>query len=109
MSASELRAALEGAIAADFFGDRAAHAAYADYLQEQGDPRGELIQVQLALEDESRGEAERQALRRREGELLAAHEEEWLGPLKETLSKVDSSRHRWERGWITEVFLDCSL
>src|SRR5262249_39698677 len=27
--------------------------AYADYLTEQGDPRGEFMQVQLALEDET--------------------------------------------------------
>src|SRR5436305_1044361 len=32
----------------------AAHSAYADYLTEAGDPRGEFIQVQLALEDATR-------------------------------------------------------
>src|SRR5262249_2368564 len=48
---SPLREALEEAIF-ESPDDVASHAAYADYLQEQGDPRGEFIQVQLALEDE---------------------------------------------------------
>src|ERR671932_402591 len=48
--------------------DRAAHSAYADYLAEQGDPRGELIQTQLAMEDPGRPPAERQQLRKREQE-----------------------------------------
>jgi uncharacterized protein (TIGR02996 family) len=45
-----VRAALEAAVLANP-DDRLAHSAYADYLQEQGDPRGEFISVQLALED----------------------------------------------------------
>ena len=44
--------------------DLASHAAYADYLNEQGDPRGELIQVQLALENLKRSPQE---VRRLEG------------------------------------------
>src|SRR5262245_32071776 len=43
--------ALENAIFANP-DDLGAHAAYADWLIEQGDSRGEFIQVQLALEDE---------------------------------------------------------
>lgn len=61
--------------------DPAGHAAYADYLIEQGDPRGEFVRVQLALEDESLSKEERDKLRSREKELLAAHEREWLGDL----------------------------
>ena len=53
--------------------------AYADLLVEEGDPRGEFIQVQLALEDPSRGPAERAELKRREEELLARHQAEWIG------------------------------
>jgi hypothetical protein len=53
--------------------------AYADYLEEQGDPRGEFIQVQLALEDSGRGAAERVGLKHREEELLARHQAEWIG------------------------------
>jgi uncharacterized protein (TIGR02996 family) len=59
--------------------DLAGWCAYADYLVERGDPRGEFMQVQLALEDESRPRAERDALKQREQELLEKHEKEWVG------------------------------
>jgi uncharacterized protein (TIGR02996 family) len=45
-----LREALEAALVENP-DDLAAHRAYADHLMELGDPRGEFIQVQLALED----------------------------------------------------------
>ena len=61
--------------------DTAGYAAYADWLQEHDDPRGEFIATQLALEDENRPKAERKKLQARETELLAAHEREWLGGL----------------------------
>ena len=64
---SALRQALEKALVEDP-DDRAAHAAYADHLAEQGDPRGELIQVQLALEDEQVTGAQRRRLLKREAE-----------------------------------------
>src|SRR5262245_21659509 len=70
--------ALENAILANP-DDLAAHAAYADWLTEQGDPRGEFIQVQLALEDETKPAKERKELQKREQELLQAHESEWAG------------------------------
>ncbi len=55
---------------------------YADVLLERGDPRGELIAVQCARTAAERAAApgsgaDRSALRRREAELLAAHEERW--------------------------------
>src|SRR5919108_156006 len=75
-----LREALESALA-DNPDDLASHMAYADFLTEQGDPRGEFIRVQLALEDESVPAGERKRLRQRERELLDAHEREWLGEL----------------------------
>src|SRR5262249_25890457 len=58
---SPLQKSLESALAENP-DDLAAHSAYADYLSEQGDPRGEFIQIQLALEDESRPAAERKQL-----------------------------------------------
>src|SRR6516165_4891056 len=53
-----MREALEEALAANP-DELASHMAYADYLGEQGDPRGEYIRTQLALEDESKPAAER--------------------------------------------------
>jgi uncharacterized protein (TIGR02996 family) len=107
-----LRTALEEALAADP-DDRAAHAAYADLLTEQDDPRGELIAVQLALEDEMRPARERARLRAREAKLLRAHEREWLGELApHLLDQEDIPAHlhdswgyrfRWRRGWLDTV------
>ena len=92
------------------------HMAYGDYLAEHGDVRGEFIRVQLALEDESRPPAERDDLRRREAELLAAHQGEWLGPLAPVvLEDRDVGEHRrasgfvnrasWRRGWLDDVYV----
>src|SRR5262245_61123608 len=75
-----MREAFERAIL-DGPDELANYAAYADWLFERGDPRGEFMQVQLALEDELRGAEERARLRQHEAELLAAHQAEWLGPL----------------------------
>jgi uncharacterized protein (TIGR02996 family) len=86
----------------------AAHSAYADYLAEAGDPRGEFIQVQLALEDEKRPAAERAKLRKREKELQARHERTWLGSLGRFLcgkwSGPDKPYHfAFARGWLDYV------
>jgi uncharacterized protein (TIGR02996 family) len=59
--------------------DLATHSDYADYLAEQGDPRGEFVQTQLALEDSSRPLAERGRLALAEKKLLKARAAEWLG------------------------------
>jgi uncharacterized protein (TIGR02996 family) len=86
----------------------AAHSAYADLLVEEGDPRGEFVQTQLALEDESRPKAERDALRKREKELLKKHARAWLGELGRFLvgswSGEDKPYHyRFARGWLDYV------
>lgn len=81
--------ALEAAVIANPH-DRAARSAYADFLTEKGDPRGEFVRVQLALEDESLSAAERKKFAARETQLHAmqklgdwakaipgAHDEAW--------------------------------
>ena len=45
--------------------DETAWRAYADYLTEQNDPRGEFMQVQFALENDSLPKAERDALKKK--------------------------------------------
>jgi uncharacterized protein (TIGR02996 family) len=60
--------ALEKAILANPF-DREAYAVFADWLQEQGDPRGELISLQLANKDKA---AEK---------LIQSQSDYFLGPL----------------------------
>jgi uncharacterized protein (TIGR02996 family) len=97
---------------------------YADYLLEQGSPRGEFMQVQLALEDETRSKAERNQLKAREALLLKEHEREWLGnlvphlldrvPNREDsdeydpeLPSVPATEHRWRRGVLAELKVEC--
>jgi uncharacterized protein (TIGR02996 family) len=110
-----MREALEGALFANP-DDLASHMAYADWLAEQGDPRGELIQVQLALEDEGKPADERKKLQQREQELLGAHQRVWLGGLAPALLDEKNisayrrqqgyiSRCRWARGWVEDLYL----
>jgi uncharacterized protein (TIGR02996 family) len=107
--AESLRAALEQALLANP-DDLATHMAYADHLSEQGDPRGEFISVQLALEDPACTGERRQELKRREL-LLLAHERDWLGPLAPLLLDPDPytgvpwGRIDWARGWLESVCL----
>jgi uncharacterized protein (TIGR02996 family) len=100
--------------------DLARWSAYSDYLTERGDPRGEFMRIQLALEDESLSGEDRKKLKAAEAELLAAHEREWLGPLAAfTLDGEKEDRwrngarvmsppviHEFERGWLRKVEYD---
>ena len=73
-----LQQALENALVEDP-DDLAAHMAYADYLMEQGDPRGELIQVQMELEKLPRKSKKKDTLQQREAALFQGHLRPWLG------------------------------
>jgi uncharacterized protein (TIGR02996 family) len=106
-AASPLQRSLEEALVENP-DDLAAHSAYADYLTEQGDPRGEFISVQLALEDPGRPAKERRQLQKRENELLKRHGRQWLGELGRFLvgewSGEDSPYHyQFARGWLDLV------
>ena len=97
--------------------DLAGWCAYADYLAEQGDPRGEFMQVQLALEKESLTKTERDALKKKEAALLKKHERTWLGPLAAVIldaepvpfwqdrkqAKRPPVAHRFARGWLSRL------
>jgi uncharacterized protein (TIGR02996 family) len=105
--ATPLQQSLESALAENP-DDLAAHSAHADYLMEQGDPRGEFIQVQLALEDPSRSAEERSRLHQRETELLNLHASQWLGDAGRFLvgdwSGPDQPYHfQFHRGWLDLV------
>ena len=52
-----------------------------DWLTEQGDPRGELVGVQVALEAEGLTTAQRKKLVAQESSLLKKHARDWLGSL----------------------------
>jgi uncharacterized protein (TIGR02996 family) len=102
----ELRA-LEQALV-DHPDDVATHSAYADYLTEQGVPRGEFAQVQIALEDPSRAKIERARLAVAEDKLLRQHARTWLGGAGKYLVGDWSGtgkpyEFRFARGWLDYV------
>jgi hypothetical protein len=81
-------------------------------LQEQGDPRGEFIQVQLALEDPARSPVERKKLQQREAKLLADHQAAWLGDFARQLAPQGKKKRPYgnpdiriafRRGWLDTV------
>jgi uncharacterized protein (TIGR02996 family) len=105
------RQMLEAAIAADFE-DVAAHSAYADLLVEQGDPRGEYIQLRLALENRDQSPRLLREWEERATQLLHQYQPEWLGPLapfllgrpRSTVEPVAPNiEFRCRRGWLTEI------
>ena len=89
---------------------------FADWLDEQGDPRGEFIRIQCELFQRSddvpflqseiwrlpqrkRDDDHWKALKTRERELLSAHEAEWVQPLK-TITTRDWKQFYFLRGFI---------
>lgn len=79
--------------------DLGAWAVYGDWLAAQGDPRGELIQLELAIEA---GVSLTPELRRRYAALMVEERPRWVGPeLLAMLDEPDASRSsciEWRRG-----------
>src|SRR5262245_44027607 len=55
---------------------------FADWLDEHNDPRGEFIRIQVECARPVVDEARQMRNWSREQELLGAHEEEWMAPLR---------------------------
>jgi uncharacterized protein (TIGR02996 family) len=105
---SPLQQALEAALVEDP-DDLAAHMAYADYLMEQGDPRGELIQLELEHERLPGDSRRRAVLRKRAQELVTEHGRAWLGDLATYLleqSHTYATPFRFTRGWVHTLYLE---
>ena len=68
--------------------DRDALAVLADWMVEQGDPRGTFMQLQLTDQDP-----------RTQRQLLERHRAEWLGPL----APLVRGRQTWEHGLLTGI------
>jgi uncharacterized protein (TIGR02996 family) len=68
----------------------------ADWLQEHGDPleaaRGEMLRIQVLLQQLHSSDPRQAALRRRQSELFREHFDFWVGPL------ADHASWRFERG-----------
>jgi uncharacterized protein (TIGR02996 family) len=96
--------------------DLATSMAYADYLEEQDDPRGEFVRVQLALESPGRTAAERKALEQREKKLLEDHHADWVGTWADLAAKTGpegrgqhdfaTPTFGFERGLLSTVTID---
>jgi len=80
-------------------GDVEARAVYGDWLAERGDPRGELIALQLATRDRLPTDAEA----KRERALLEAHATDWLGRLAPV---VIGDRVRFRLGFPSEMAVE---
>lgn len=75
---------------------------YADYLEDEGDARGELIRTQIELQHLPVAAPQRVSLMRREDELLAAYGDQWLEPLRR-LGAQGLSIRCFQRGLIERV------
>jgi uncharacterized protein (TIGR02996 family) len=71
---------------------------YADWLEERGDPRGELIRLQCRLARMTQADPDWPACRGRAAELLDRHQAEWQGPLTGW-----PGYWRFRRGFIEEL------
>jgi uncharacterized protein (TIGR02996 family) len=75
--------------------------AYADWLEKRGDPLGEFVRIQCVRSAPSNPDAKSQNLKAREQELLKAHGEQWLGPLRQI-----GEDWRFERGFVAAGNVD---
>src|SRR5262245_23545904 len=70
---------------------------YANWFEDHGDPRGELILIQHALESARRAEWAR--LKTREAQLFGEYPEHFYGPLA-TSSRTQTPRVDWRCGFV---------
>ncbi len=77
---------------------------FADWLDEQGDPRGEFIRTQCELEQTEQSALKRRWLRDRERELLDDYQDEWLMPIRNR--KLKTASWEFRRGLVEEVNLE---
>jgi uncharacterized protein (TIGR02996 family) len=78
--------------------DAAAYLVYADWLQAQGDPRGELIVVQHSLATKPESKA---SLTASEKKLFADHAAQLLGPLAKDKERFEDVH--WQYGFLKSV------
>ncbi|QJW98898.1 TIGR02996 domain-containing protein [Frigoriglobus tundricola] len=84
--------------------DDAQRLIFADWLDEEGDPRGRFIRVQLALAELPPDAAARKVLAVVERDLLEAHREEWEAPLRRLASGCV-----FRRGFVDEINVGAKL
>jgi hypothetical protein len=105
------REVLEAVLVEDF-DHLATHAAYADLLIEENDPRGEYIQLRLQLRDQSLPVKRRREVEQQASRILQEHERDWLGDLAPFLisrKRLDPEPgapnydYTFDLGWLREL------
>ena len=93
------------------------HEAYVAWLRENdGEPRADLIELQIALENDKLTREKRFELEIQERRILNAHGREWIGALADFIMMRDIPGRRfqtkpgcqiqWYRGWVYGLVLD---
>lgn len=93
------------------------HEAYAEWLRENdNNPRADLIEIQIALENQKLNREKRFELELQERRILNEHGREWIGPLCDFIMMRDIPGRRfqtkpscaieWYRGWVYGLTLD---
>jgi hypothetical protein len=93
------------------------HNAYVAWLRENdGEPRADLIEIQMALENQKLNREKRFELEIQERRILNAHGREWIGPLADFIMMRDIPGRpfqtkpgctiTWFRGWVHGLQLD---
>lgn len=93
------------------------HEAYVAWLRENGgDPRADLIEIQIALENQKLNREKRFELELQESRILNEHGREWIGALSDFIMMRDIPGRRfqtkpgckieWRRGWVYGLVLD---
>ncbi|MGE3808593.1 MAG: TIGR02996 domain-containing protein [Gemmataceae bacterium] len=82
--------------------------AYANWLSQQGKPRGEFIRLQLRLENLPHIDPARPGLEQRAHELRLDHQSEWLEPIQEQTKLPWALLNIWtfKRGFVDEIGID---
>jgi uncharacterized protein (TIGR02996 family) len=89
--------------------DDAARLIFADWLEERGDARGELIRVQVEIAAMKREQPQGWGpLRSRERKLRRQYGKSWLGPLHDLAQEWEIDRGLFSIKMKTEDFLRCS-
>lgn len=89
--------------------DDAPRLIYADWLEEHGDPLGEFIRVQCALEQVPEYDERHPALKLREEELMLRHYRQWDAALREEFEGFESYNADYRRGFINRIMLPVEM
>lgn len=74
---------------------------YADWLQRRGDPRGELISLEVELEKKYHNDIEKIEIEKRIDEIVSIYKKQWIHPELLSESRKKNIDIGFRYGWIT--------